>query len=304
MLARFEEAFSAQGEAQAEEEMRAIHRLLAGLIDYAGLHPPAGLDMRSAVGNYLKYRQGKYEYALGCFVVDMNRLAEVRDAAGDSIDEMRLSVIVSPGTDSPRLPDLVQSGLRVELLEFKPARAADVMSLAKRTPAGVTPYFEIPVDGRDLNILDAIAEARCRAKLRLGGLVKESFPQASDVVKILKELAGRRIAFKATAGLHHPIRSRYPFTYEPDSPSGMMHGFVNLFFAAALMYFGGDANDAERLLNDQDINAWEINEDTISWNTLHWTTARLREVRQKFMNSFGSCSFEEPLRDLETLRWL
>jgi hypothetical protein len=304
MLARLEEAFSAQGEAQAEEEMRAIHSLLAGLIDYAGLYPPAGLDMRSAVGNYLKYRQGKYEYALGRFVVDMDRLEEVRDQAGDSIDEMRLSVIVSPRTDLSRLPELIRSGFRVELLEFKPALAGDIMSLAKRSPAGVTPYFEIPVDGRDLNILDAIAEARCRAKLRLGGLVMESFPQASNVVRILKELAARKISFKATAGLHHPIRSHHRFTYEPDSPSGMMHGFVNLFFAATLMYFGGDVNDAERLLNDQDINAWEINEDGICWNTLRWTTSQLREARQKFMNSFGSCSFEEPLCDLETLRWL
>ena len=32
--------------------MNAIEAALAGLIDYAGLYPPASLDMRAAVGNY------------------------------------------------------------------------------------------------------------------------------------------------------------------------------------------------------------------------------------------------------------
>ncbi len=36
---------------------QAIHTLMTGLIDYAGLFPPAGLPMREAVGNYAKYRQ-------------------------------------------------------------------------------------------------------------------------------------------------------------------------------------------------------------------------------------------------------
>ena len=35
--------------------MSAIETLLAGLFDYAGLYPPAGLGMRSAANNYLEY---------------------------------------------------------------------------------------------------------------------------------------------------------------------------------------------------------------------------------------------------------
>jgi hypothetical protein len=304
MLARFEKALSTQVEAENEAEMRAIHCLLDGLIDYAGLYPPAGLDMQSAVRNYLDYRQGRYEYALGSFVVDLNRVEEVRDAAGKSVGQMKLSVIASPATDWSSLPDLIDSGLPIELLEIRPARPVDVMTLEKRVPAGVAAYFEVPIEGQDHDILDAIAAAGGRAKLRMGGVVSEAFPPAGDVAKILKEFAVRKISFKATAGLHHPIRSRHHFTYEPDSPSGMMHGFVNLFFAAAMLYFGGDVADAERLLSDEDITSWEINEDAIRWNALSWPTTRVREVRQKFMNSFGSCSFVDPLRDLEMLGWL
>ena len=36
----------------------ALRALLAGLVDYAGLFPPAGLDMSVAVHNYAAYRAG------------------------------------------------------------------------------------------------------------------------------------------------------------------------------------------------------------------------------------------------------
>jgi hypothetical protein len=121
---------------------------------------------------------------------------------------------------------------------------------------------------------------------------------------MLKELARRGIAFKATAGLHHAIRSRHPFTYDVDSQSGVMHGFVNLFCAAALIHFRGDVDDAESLLKDEDTTAWEVNDTAIRWKSFGVSTSQVREVRRKFMNSFGCCSFEEPLQGLEALGWL
>ena len=39
--------------------MSAIRALLTESIDYAGLFPPAGLDMASAVENYARYRAGR-----------------------------------------------------------------------------------------------------------------------------------------------------------------------------------------------------------------------------------------------------
>ena len=284
--------------------MRAIEILLDGLIDYAGLYPPAGLDMRSAVRNYLNYRHGEHGYALGRFVVDLNRIEELRSVAGSSIGDLGLSVVGLPSADWASLSGLMEAGLRVESMEFKPAWPDDVASLSRCIPSGVTAYFEVPVDGRLPNFLDAVAGVGACAKLRLGGVVAEAFPGTRDTARALKELAVRGATFKATAGLHHPIRSIHRFTYEPDSPAGMMHGFINLFFAAALVYFGGDADEAERVLMEEDAGAWDIRGDEIGWSTWRWSTAQVREVRQKSMTSFGSCSFEEPIRDLEVLGWL
>ncbi|MDE3185968.1 MAG: hypothetical protein KGM96_00415, partial [Acidobacteriota bacterium] len=120
----------------------------------------------------------------------------------------------------------------------------------------------------------------------------------------LQALAARRVAFKATAGLHHPIRARHAFTLEPDGAAGMMHGFVNLCCAAALIHCGGEAGEARRVLDEVDAGAWRVAPDGIGWRGREWSVEELRGVRRAFFLSFGSCSFEEPMHDLEALGWL
>ncbi len=102
MLAGIEKAVYARKSHEVSEQKSAIETLLTGLIDYAGLYPPASLDMRSAVENYRAYRHGKHAHALGRFIVDSNRIDEFLAAAGTAQD-LRLSVIVSQSVDSDRL---------------------------------------------------------------------------------------------------------------------------------------------------------------------------------------------------------
>src|SRR6185436_2132053 len=69
--------------AGAEEEFpavmiaRSLRVLLADLIDYAGLFPPAALSMQDAVRNYARYAEGEHAWMLGKFVVPEARRAEV-----------------------------------------------------------------------------------------------------------------------------------------------------------------------------------------------------------------------------------
>jgi hypothetical protein len=56
---------------------RALRILLEGLIDYAGLFPPAALPMEQAVANYGRYRAGEHAWMLGRFVVPAERVGEV-----------------------------------------------------------------------------------------------------------------------------------------------------------------------------------------------------------------------------------
>jgi len=284
--------------------MRAIESLLAGLIDYAGLYPPAALDMRTALRNYAEYGRGPHSYALGRFLVGADRLTELRELAGASTHPLQLSVITQPGTDWESLAALLREDPAIESIELKVDRPSEVERIARHLPSGVATYCEVPFDGAVSQILVAVEAIGARIKLRMGGVVADAFPPAPMVAGVIKNLADRRLPFKATAGLHHPIRSHHAFTYAPDSPSGIMHGFVNLACSAALLYYGGDVNDAILLLDEQDPGAWQIAPDGIRWRSFRWSTEELRTVRERFMTSFGSCSFTEPIHDLEVLGWL
>src|SRR5512146_2691947 len=56
--------------------MNAARTLVASLIDYAGLFPPAELQMRAAVPHYGAYRQGPYAWLLNRFVLPLAQLEE------------------------------------------------------------------------------------------------------------------------------------------------------------------------------------------------------------------------------------
>jgi hypothetical protein len=148
--------------------------------------------------------------------------------------------------------------------------------------AGDVTYLEIPLDA-DLTSLIA---AGARAKIRMGG---DAFPEPEAVAQFLRAGAAARLPFKATAGLHHPIR---------NPP---MHGFVNLFLAAALAWRG---DDPLATLEEQSAGAFYFDDDAVEWHGHRVSAAELRAARERFAISFGSCSFEEPVADLKGLGWL
>jgi hypothetical protein len=304
VLAGAQEAFHIPGENCFKEEMSAIGTLLEGLFDYAGLYPPARLDMRTAVRNYLDYRNGEHAAALGRFVVDLDHVPDLREKASNLSREIRLSAIALPTTEWDGLSRFVDDGLQVEAIEIKAESAAEIEYAHRRFPPNVTIFFEIPINAHGPELIDAISRVGARAKLRMGGIVAEAFPTAPQIAKSLKALADRSIAFKATAGLHHPIRSTHPFNGTANSDAGKMHGFINLCCAAALLHFGGEVHDAEILLEEEDPAAWQVTREAISWRNFHWTADQLRSVREQSLFSVGSCSFEEPVHDLETMGWL
>ncbi|MGA8090728.1 MAG: hypothetical protein WCA10_25870 [Terracidiphilus sp.] len=283
--------------------MTAVETLLAGLIDYAGLYPPAGLDMRTAVRNYLDYRGGPHAFALGRFIVDIARTDELREFAGDAFRAMPLSVIATPEIDLQRFSSLIGNGFRIESIEIKCAEPATIDELGRRLPKSIERYIEVPIDGFTTPVFDVLAASEMRAKLRMGGVVPEAFPDAKSVAFILKELFSRKIAFKATAGLHHPIRSRHHLTYAPDSSTAVMHGFLNLACTAALLHSGWSVDEAIDTLREEDPSAWDASPDVIRCRNFAWNSTPLRDMHS-FFTSFGSCSFTEPIRDLEVLGWL
>jgi hypothetical protein len=216
-----------------------------------------------------------------------------------------LSVIATPESDWDDLHRLLDKGYTIKTVEIKAADdAAEVERLVAQAPTGVIVYFEVPVCGAPAHLLPAVEAAGARVKLRLGGTVADAFPSPQAVAQMLAEIANRHMVFKATAGLHHAVRGRYALTYAPESPTAVMHGFMNLACAAAVLYFGGEAGEAVEVLEEEWPGAWQVNPEAIAWQQNSWNGDELSEVRKKFFAGIGSCSFEEPMRGLEELRWL
>ncbi len=274
-----------------------------GLFDYAGMFQPAELDLRDAVRGYLEYRGGPHAWALGNLVLSAPQLGALQEEPQDARHDLRLSVLATMA-DLEMLQKYLDDGLPIKMIELKASKPDEIAHWKEKLFARVATYVEMPVESQDSRVLEAIHNTGLRAKLRMGGVVAEAFPTGASVAAILKRLAERRIAFKATAGLHHPLRSRHPFTYRQDSELGMMHGFVNLLCASALVWFGADEGEAEQLLEEQDPRAWQMSSDAVRWRSHQWSADQLREVREHFLISIGSCSFTEPMHDLEALGWL
>lgn len=285
-----------------------IRNLLKGLIDYAGLFPPARLDMALAAAEYERQRSGELGWVVDRFVLPAARLGELAAArpAGQAI--WPLSVLVGGGDlgeERRAIEQLEKSGLfEIASVEGKPALPADVGRLVDAFPDRKI-YCELPLQGDPSPWLDALLEYGGRAKIRTGGVVPEAFPKVAELARFLFAAAAIQLPFKATAGLHHPLRGEYRLTYEPDSPSGTMHGFLNLFLAAAFLRAGEIDEAATReLLAETRESAFEWTNAGVRWGDLRLSAEAIAESRKGFALSYGSCSIDEPLADLRRLRLL
>lgn len=290
---------------------QSVHALLTALVDYAGLFPPAGLAMRRAAENYAAYRESPYSFALGRFVVPVSRLGELATEGRDLFrgDPWRLSALTGPkiAEDAAAIAsfNVEHEGRAViDSVEIKVADAAAIDSASRAIPQSLTVYFEIPVTDDPRQSLTRVAQNGWRAKIRTGGITPEAFPAAEGIVRFMAACREAGVAFKATAGLHHPIRCMKPLTYEPGAVSGTMHGFANVFLAAALILAGRSEENAIALLEEDELSAFTVGADGIDWRDETIAAPLIRQTRSEFALSFGSCSFEEPIDDLKSIGWL
>jgi hypothetical protein len=280
----------------------ALRALLAGIVDYAGLFPPAALDMPSAVKNYQAYRSGDERWMLGRFVVGIARLPELRAtiATMRGKEEAWPVSVVAPdaaaATGVLRGPDDVK--VRIESVEVRAGSVADVALLSRAAPKTREVYVEVPLDGSAPELLDAIAGAKLRAKVRTGGVTGDAFPPAGEIVSFIRACLDRNLPFKATAGLHHPLRGNYRLTYEASAPTGPMFGYLNVFLAAAFMRNGLNDKEAAELLVETDAAAIIVEDERIRWRDSEIGVETIKAVRARVATSFGSCSFREPVDEL------
>jgi len=287
--------------------------MVAGLVDYAGLFPPASLSMADAVAAYASYLNAPETWILGRFVVPAARLDELAGAAAH-----HASAHAEPWPISVLLGDDVTgdiarvhqagldhaSSLQVEAVELRAATPEAIRASMQAVAGRATVYVEVPIAEDPRFLLQTVRDVRARAKVRTGGVTTGAVPPPATLARFIARCAEVGVPFKATAGLHHSLRSEHRLTYEPDAPRDTMFGFLNVFAAAAFALSGVPVEVVQAVLEERDGAALRFGLDGLAWRDLTLSLDQLLEARATFAISFGSCSFREPVDDLHSLALL
>lgn len=236
--------------------------LLSRLIDHAPLFPPASLDLPEAVEEDRRGRAHQTSFMLGRFVCPASRLAELPDVGrGVSVvlDDFESGVWLKP---DPRV-DAVEAPPGVEL--------ASLVGLAEEI------YVEVPLDDDLAARLAEVTGYGLRAKVRCSG-------DTTRLGWFLLECRASQIVYKATAGLHHAVRTE------------VEHGFLNLLAAAVF--------SDEEALDEREPEAFELHAESFRWRGRTAGFDELLHARGSRLHSIGSCSFFEPVEELEKLGML
>lgn len=248
---------------------QSLRVLLNGLIDYAGLFPPAGLALPDVAERYESYAKSPDSWILNRLVLPAAHLTALRP-------RWRVTLLVD--ADPGPLP-----------------RAVETIETRLPQRFSLPTYCEVPLSA---------VPAGAFAKLRTGGLTPDAIPSPEFLADFLLQAAAMHVPFKATAGLHHPVRSEHPLSYDASSPRAVMHGFLNVFLAAAFAWHGAAREQVLDVLNETDPHSFQFLNHEVFWRGRRLTNADIASARRDFGHSFGSCSFEEPIADLRQLELL
>jgi hypothetical protein len=319
-----------------------LRALLTGLIDYAGLFPPARLPLDQALANYVHYQTEPEAWMLGRFICPASRLAELAEllprylpaetsltiaalGRGGKTRKDFLSGVEADSQDIQALAKQLGARVQVDVYEAR-MPTEDAKSLAPRNLSDLLlrmqemlssqapPSFRIFLEGQigtswrrrmRLNF-PAVAQVggsfpvgRPGLKLRCGGEQPSAIPTVEQVAGCLRGCIDYQVPFKATAGLHHPIRHFDPTLQTP------MHGFVNLFGAGVLAATRAlEEQQIQDILKDEDASHFRFTENQFTWGDWSASTEAIAALRRDALISFGSCSFDEPRDDLRALGWL
>jgi hypothetical protein len=292
--------------------MESVRVLLSGIIDYAGLFPPSQISMPEAVINYATYRGSNYGWMLGRFVTPMPRLEEFIESAQDLLprdgkDPWRLSVIA--GEDIAETIRTVREFNRLnrprvvaDTLEVRANTISKIENTVFSLPPEITAYFEISTGDALADLVATLALKGQKAKLRTGGVTREDFPSSKQIIRFVRTCMAANVPFKATAGLHHPIRCFKPLTYAEDAPQGTMHGFLNTLMMTGFARESFRTSLLEELMEEEFEEVFRFSELGVQWRDQHaLSNSHIALLRQRGMHSFGSCSFDEPIADLRAL---
>ena len=301
-----------------------LRALLANAIDYAGLFPPANLELENALRNYAGYVRHPDAWMLGPFILPLAEFdAAARGVAQfDEQHQLRISVLGPRTEDAATFQQSFFAGIdsiaafraacgeAVSIEQFEMPLPADIDSVGLKAirstlaTSQLNTFWEAKVDAAERAIELIAANNRAASgpklgfKLRTGGIIAEAFPSSAQIAAALAAAGNQNVPIKFTAGLHHPVRIFH------ESVQTRMHGFLNVLGAGVLaLEHHWNETQIVRMLDDEDPEAFSFRDDCFAWREWEIGTEQIVAHRE-LVTSLGSCSFDEPRDDLRALKLL
>ncbi|MDW2876460.1 MULTISPECIES: hypothetical protein [Bacillaceae] len=300
----------------------AVYAFLEGLIDYAGLFPPASLPLETAIRNYESYINSSDSWMLGPFIVPVAKLPELQKYQ-ELFTMQRPLALTVVGRKSRSINECLKQlnedldyictyaanckhWLSVNVIEVPLPPVIPSQEMLKEisgetSKLGMKVFCEVSLQDSDgwrnqlgksldsIAAFNALHNEKIGIKLRTGGTSAEMFPAPQQVAFVLASCSLRKLPIKFTAGLHHPIRM-----YRGEVKT-KMHGFLNVFLAGMFAYhLDLDEGKIEEILLDEHEEHFVVNRDAFFWKDLRLPSEEMKDLRKQYLCSFGSCSFVEP----------
>jgi len=310
-----------------------VRTLMNRIIDYAGLFPPANLDLPTSLQQYTKYMMGDDNWALSHFVIpqkllenfpfellspeynynfslipDLFTTSGSREVVAESFLK-KLRVLVKAIEKFEEVKNVNIAWLEIKLNHHLFSFGEELLVFIVKTLSDVSKnfnldriFFEIPFQNsndRMFSSLVAVLSLDCDypsgIKFRTGGITPELFPSLPSLSHAIKLCVKHGIAMKATAGLHSHIR------YFDEDLEVWRYGYLNIFLAMMVAAkFQLSIQLILELLSETDISKIDF-DGVIRWREFSLTQSDIENLRSSVAISYGSCNYIEPLEHLREL---
>lgn len=317
----------------SKQQLGSLTTLMNKIVDYAGIFPPGNLPLKQAITNYRNYLEGNDVWMLRSFVLPIAKLSELEKYMDlfSTDKKLKLSLVVSKSDSAEDFDGVCQvdtnkakkfldeyvDKVSVESLEIPLPQVnitknmiKNVSHLAERFNTQAFCEMSKPLSDDWIEQMKGAMErinefnrknpkSKIGYKLRTGGIKAHLFPSTEQVAYTLTESVERGIPIKFTAGLHHPVRM---YRDEVDTK---MHGFLNVFMGYIFQAsYKWNVEEVKEILKDEDERNFQFSNRELKWKNFNVSINEIKMIRTSLLNSFGSCSFDDPREDLRDLNMM
>jgi hypothetical protein len=325
--------FSSFALAPLRKTPRPLRTFLTGLIDYAGLFPPARLPLAEALASYHSYLSHPFADLVARFVIPIGQWeaalplleAPFSLVKAGKVPPYAFSLLMKVPEKPENFPQEMRrqmqsaklsakrgaGAVRVDALEVAPPPLffrdsvhrkilADLHDEWKSEFPQSSVFLEAPWDAIPDDILATLgAVPEACLKWRTGGLAPAAVPSTEKLAHALVFGVQEKCSAKFTAGLHQPLRH---FDYKVGAK---VHGFMNVFCAVAAARFSkADVKEVQRVLEVESAEDFVCTAEHLGVQNHLFRWEQWEALRTESALSFGSCSVEEPLEALTHMGWI